>query len=218
MPNLVSMDLSAAQSALAAAGVTPKVSYVLSDTSADGTVLAQKPAAGRPMTSGVELTAAQEAVATYLSDETPIEGEPDTEVTEMDGQEYPHSFALGAGRPGSFGWSDEEVAVYDLGRHYTRLYGRVGLSDRSHSDGFARLQILTETGRKILDERLKVGKYVTLKDVDVTNVLRLRFVATPIPENEYQISDVLLADMKVLGDPAEVPTPSESPDPFEDTQ
>lgn len=201
MPNVTGMTLDTAQSDLSEYGVTPRVREVLSEEAYDATVLSQKPAAGQPFSSEVELTVSRRAQATYLADLQPVEGSPETDVVTMNGKEYSDSLILGH----PTGWYEAEVLEYDIGRYYKTLNGAIGLSSRSQGTSVVRVQLLTETGKKLIDRNVKVGETIPLNNMDITNVLRLRFELTPVPVGEWQNSEVVLGDMKVLGLPEAVP-------------
>ncbi|WP_460365998.1 NPCBM/NEW2 domain-containing protein, partial [Actinocorallia lasiicapitis] len=139
----------------------------------DGVVLGQDPEPGGAMPASVKVTVSSSKPITYLADLSPTSGElydtNDGEKYLLSGSVQPH--ALGAG--GSC-YNTERLVEYDLGSHYERLIGVVGIDDTSpNSKGKVNLEVYGD-GTKLATLSATLGKPADL-NVSMTGVLRLRF-------------------------------------------
>lgn len=198
MPTLVGLTLSAAQPALPA-GVVVEVRDVIDPSEIDGTVVAQDPAAGQPIGDTVTVDVARQHITRYLAD-LPVVTIDDFQSGSYDanGQTYAHSLAAHMSYYG-----DQAKSSYNLGRHYRRLVGTLGLSDTTE-DPKAKISFeVFADGRKVFDKTVPFGSTVEL-DLDVTNVLRLEVVNGKIALDGAGLA--VWGDLHLLGVPGEVPT------------
>jgi len=192
---------------LGALSVTPAITYVPDDSVADGTVISQSPAPGRPLTGPVTLKVARTATTVYLSDEQPVEGEPSTDAQEIDNRQYLHSVALGDAEGA---WQGTQVLEYHLGGRFTKLTGRLGLSSASHSDAVVNYRLTTIPSHGEKSGQLKVGQSTGV-NLNVTGAVRIRLVVTPSPD-EWSYSAPVFGDAKLLGFPNDLPTDTATSD------
>ncbi|HEY3673657.1 MAG TPA: PASTA domain-containing protein [Acidimicrobiia bacterium] len=195
MPDVTGKTLSVATNTLKALGANVTANDTLDDTKPDGTVVSQDPAAGSPFSPNVTLQIARQPVVTYLSDLSPVEGGADSGVATMGGTTYAHAVTFYAS-------SASTKAGYDLGRHYRRLRGTVGLRDDDQASSSVKVEVFAD-GRSIFSQTVGLGQSVEL-DLDVTNVLRLELVGTNLARTS-QLPSVVWGDVRLLGAPSEVP-------------
>ena len=196
MPDVTGESLSDATARLEGLGLTVKTSDVLDDTKTDGTVLTQDPTAGSAIGSEVTLTVARRSVSTFLADLTPVQGSVDTGPANVLGIPYAHAVELGARSGGEF-------IEYDLGLHYRRLQGMIGLRDDSGSSDQVKIEVFGN-GRLLFSQVMAIAQVAPL-DVDVTGVLRLKLSATRVSTACCASSWAVFGDIRVLGAPSDVP-------------
>lgn len=199
VPDVTGKLLSDAMNELQGIGLTVTSTDVLDDTKTDGTVIGQDPAAGSSLGTAVTLKVARKAVGTFIADLTPVEGGVATETANVSGQAYAHSVLLETCSDCTQGVS----AGYDLGRHYQRLKGTLGLRDDAPSSVNVKFEILAD-GRSLLAQTIALGQAVPV-DVDVTGTLRLTLSVTVVNPSGSSNVYAVFGDLETLGAASEVP-------------
>jgi beta-lactam-binding protein with PASTA domain len=180
-PGVVDQQLSSATASLEAIGVKVKTQDVLDETTPDGQVTAQEPAAGTTMPTEITLTVARRPQIVYLSTMSSVEGDAAAvQAVTISGTPYTRSVRQGGyslrsdGRPMSAG--------YDLGRIYHRFRATAGLVDSSPSGAQVKLEVLGD-GRPLFSQIVGLGQTEPV-DVDVTGILRLTISTSYVGNSE----------------------------------
>lgn len=213
VPRVVGQNLADAQNQLEAVGVQVATNSVPASASTlDGTVTAQKPAAGTAVTSGmtVTLTVAREDVGTFLADMNRVAGEPSTRTVTVNSVSYAHALSSRTNCPTFL--NNSYSVEYDLGRHYQTLKAMVGVTDDSAANAEVLFEVVAD-GRTVYSQTAGFGRPLPVK-VSVTGVLRLRIVATRT--NSTCVAGdpntkAVWGDAEVFGLPVDVPPASTTP-------
>lgn len=86
----------------------------------------------------------------------------------------------------------------------TRLVGQVGPRDDVSAASVYKIEIFVD-GTQVYDQTIGLGQ-ITLIDLDLTNVLRLRIQVTDLAPVGRNKQFVVFADARILGVPGVVPT------------
>lgn len=206
MPDLVGMTLGEARDKLPRS-MDVQVIEQVDENTPDGTVLSHEPAAGEDVDNTVKLVVARPAVTVYLDSVPPSAGRWGTSdqafTVGIGGKQYLH--ALGTVM-GSYCTSYPEVVEYNLSKGYRRLVAAAGISDNAE-DAAMKVQLeVFGDGRLLISEPIEFGSVVDL-DVDLTNVLRLKFQWLVTSASETCGDNTFaLGEAKLLGLANEVPT------------
>jgi hypothetical protein len=147
------------QSDTSAGGSTPSGPA----TTATASVTSESPS---PTSTSITTSAAEPL---YLSDLSSLTGAPYNGEADVNGEYFPRSVQVYL-NPGP-----QEVE-YDLGRDWQRLQATVGMRDDSASDAQVRIEMFGDNNL-LYSHVFGLGQSEPV-DVDVSNVLRLRLVAT----------------------------------------
>ena len=205
MPDLVGKLLGAARDELPVS-LEVVVEETFDNTKPDGTVTKQDPEPGGAVGRKVTLTVARPAYTVFLDSLRPASGawsNSQGEIVGMAGKAYPHSLLDSVST-----CSSKQAVEYNLSKGYRKLVTTVGLSDNSeYSPLQVQLEVFADEGRLLATANVKVGEVVPL-DLDVTNVLRLKFQWLPARATGGCNSSnaIVLGDAKLLGVAGEVPT------------
>ena len=196
MPDLVGKTEAEAKKALPGS-ITVKIKQKsVSDASKVGKVLETDPAAGAAVPTEVTLTIGAKVATIYLSDFKAVTSNRfSSEPATLNGQKYAHSILSSA-------YSEKSSIEWNLGRHFTHLSGKLGLSDNS-KDADATFTVDFYADQTLLKtETVSFGTFTDL-DLDMTNVLRLKIVVTRTTGNN---ASVVLGDAALEGSPDQVPS------------
>ncbi len=123
---------------------------------------------------------------------------------------YPNSVSLVVRSTEYESWETRE-AQYDLSSSFREFSAVLGLSNDSDSAAQIRFEIFTDNRTKPVDVRLGLGQTKRVK-FDVSNVLRLRLVATALNDEAEKASKAVFADAEVRGVEGEIVVPEPSPE------
>ena len=196
MPDLVGKTEAEAKKALPGS-ITVKIKQKsVSDASKVGKVLETDPAAGAAVPTEVTLTIGAKVATIYLSDFKAVTSNRfSSEPATLNGQKYAHSIHNDE-------YARESSTEWNLGRHFTHLSGKLGLSDNS-KDTNATFTVDFYADQTLLKtETVSFGTFTDL-DLDMTNVLRLKIVVTRTTGNK---ASVVLGDAALEGSPDQVPS------------
>ena len=117
----------------------------------------------------VTLTIGAKVATIYLSDFKAVTSAAfSSEPATLNGQKYAHAILSSA-------YSEKSSIEWNLGRHFTHLSGKLGLSDNS-KDADATFTVDFYADQTLLKtETVSFGTFTDL-DLDMTNVLRLKIV------------------------------------------
>ena len=198
MPDLVGKTEAEAKKALPGS-ITVKIKQKsVSDASKVGKVLETDPAAGAAVPTEVTLTIGAKVATIYLSDFKAVTSNRfSSEPATLNGQKYAHSILSSA-------YSEKSSIEWNLGRHFTHLSGKLGLSDNA-KDADATFTVDFYADQTLLKtETVSFGTFIDL-DLDMTNVLRLKIVVTRTDKGNSGAS-VVLGDAALEGSPDQVPS------------
>ena len=200
MPDVVGKKLADAQDALP--GIQTTLEDKIDATAADGTVIAQDPAAGAAIGGTVKLTVARQAQLVYLDSAHPASGNWSGEKSaNIAGKTYLHS--LGAD---VYSGTRTEAVEYNISKGFRRFTATAGIEDNS-GDSSLKMQLeIFADGREIFNKPVAYGT-PTPVDLDVSGVLRLRFQYEGVSGRGCCTTNYLvLGTAELLGLPGEVPT------------
>ena len=196
MPDLVGKTEAEAKKALPGS-ITVKIKQKsVSDASKVGKVLETDPAAGAAVPTEVTLTIGAKVATIYLSDLKAVTSNAfSSNPATLNGQKYAHSIYNAE-------YARDSSTEWNLGRHFTHLSGKLGLSDNS-KDADATFTVDFYADQTLLKtETVSFGTFTDL-DLDMTNVLRLKIVVTRTTGNN---ASVVLGDAALEGSPDQVPS------------
>jgi hypothetical protein len=151
-----------------------------------------------PTTTNAQVEPAQDP--TFLVDLEPVDSVPywgPSRDLDIDGTIYVHGLATRQiGSCGSSGGLSEADVEYSIGQRYTTFHAMAGVSESSSAGLPVKLEVFADS-TSIRTLTLAVGQPQSL-DLDVTNVLRLRFVATQQFEDD---ADACARVFAAMGDP-----------------
>ncbi|OXM70613.1 protein kinase domain-containing protein [Amycolatopsis vastitatis] len=203
MPNVVGKKLADAQDALP--GLQPTIEDKIDATAADGTVIAQDPAAGAAIGGAVKLTVARQAQLVYLDSVHPASGQWNSGIqnTNIAGKNYLH--AVGSEVEAN---TDIQSVEYNIAKGFRRLTATAGLDDNA-VDSTLKMQLeIFADGRQVFSKPVPYGTPVPI-DLDISGVLRLKIQWEGVSGNRSACcsgSYLVLGTAELLGLPGEVPT------------
>ena len=195
VPDVIGASLSSTRNMFPGVEVTTVYEY--DEVLADNTVIAQDPAAGTPMPAAVTLTVSRRPVTIYLAE---------METVSSDGLGACETFLDGVAFPNSMcGYYGSSEASWNLSRGFRTVTATVGRSDEAENpDTQVKVEAFLDQ-RPVWSGTVSLGTPVTM-ELDVTDALRLRLMATSLDGN---YTEVVFGDLKALGLPGEVPEPPE---------
>ncbi len=203
MPSVVGKNLADAQDALPGIQVTPVDK--IDATAADGTVIAQDPAAGAAIGGTVTLTVARQAQVVYLDSIHTATGEwsYDGENVNIAGKGYLH--AVGSSVDAN---TDTHGVEYNIAKGFRRLTATAGIDDNA-VDSSLKMQLeIFADGREVFSKPVSYGTPLPV-DVDISGVLRLRIQWEALAGKRTMCCNgnaFVLGTAELLGLPGEVPT------------
>jgi serine/threonine protein kinase len=193
---------------------TVTVQVVLQEAPAgtpDGVVLAQDPQPGAALTPTVQLTVSSQQATQYLADLTPTAGEfSSTNSADLELSGHPQLHAVGSGGNACSG--ETGTVEYDLGQHYAKLVGLVGIDDHSKdAKAQATLEVYGDQ-RKLKSYTVHLGKPQQL-DVNVTGVLHLslRWTFTGLDAAYCSGATIVIGDGQLVAASGYVPPATATP-------
>jgi serine/threonine-protein kinase len=202
MPGVVGKKLADAQDALPGIQVTTEDK--IDATAADGTVIAQDPAAGAAIGDKVTLTIARQAELVYLDSVEPASGDWSSNVknTDIAGKNYLHAVGNAVGQE-----TRTEGVEYNISKGFRRFTATVGIDDNA-GDSALKMQLeIFADGREVFNKPVPYGTPVPV-DVDISGVLRLRIQWEGVSGGDRCCTTnyIVLGTAELLGLPGEVPT------------
>ncbi|MEU4247742.1 protein kinase [Amycolatopsis sp. NPDC026612] len=207
MPNVAGKKLADAQDALPGIQVTTEDK--IDATAADGTVIAQDPAAGAAIGGPVKLTVARQAQLVYLDSGRPAAGEWSSGVQNANiaGKSYLHAVGIEVSAD-----SDTRGVEYNISKGFRRFTATAGIDDNA-VDSTLKVQLeVFADGREVFNKPVPYGTPVPV-DLDISGVLRLRIQWEGVSGNRSiccRSSYLVLGTAELLGLPGEVPTSTPS--------
>ncbi len=197
MPDWTGKQVAEAKKYFDARGVTIVVEESLDDTLTEGSIISTTPAATQSISSEIKLVVAKTPVTLVLAELEPVEQDGNC----GSGYRTGDIAVNGATQQRSVWFStyqrkDQACSVdYNLGRDWSRLKASIGISDVSKSELQCRFEIFADNN-PLFNQTVALGQLVPI-DLDVTNVLRLRIIATPV--TEVAGGDCVLASLRLIG-------------------
>jgi hypothetical protein len=203
-PDVVGQPSDQALTTLRGLGAVVTIENVYNPDAAVGTVLAQTPAAGSALGEAATIQVATGPASIFLEDLRTVTQSNwgSTANSAINGVTYVH----GVYASPEFSCSGCTVyaanAEYNLGRAFDRLQTTLGYSDTAPSSGRVRVEIFGDT-KPLYTKDIGLGDQDVV-NVNVTGVLRIRIVVTPLaPGGGYDLTTIF-GDAKILGDPVAV--------------
>ncbi|HEY3466187.1 MAG TPA: protein kinase [Amycolatopsis sp.] len=203
MPGVVGKKLADAQDALP--GIQVTTVDKIDATAADGTVIAQDPAAGAAIGDTVTLTVARQAQVVYLDSVHVAAGDwsNDVQNTNIAGKNYLHA----VGADVYYGTSAQGVE-YNISKGFRRFTATAGIDDNA-VDSSLKMQLeIFADGREVFTKPVPYGTPIPI-DLDISGVLRLRIQWEAVSGNRARCCSgnyLVLGTAELLGLPGEVPT------------
>ena len=197
MPDLVGKSETEARAALQALGAQVTTNGVFAEGRTPGTVIAESPTAGAPLTETTALTVAAAPSSVFLSALRPVSSNCSTSSSES-----VNGTALSDSVICQVAAGNTATADYVLNRHVSTLTMTAGQRDRSPTGFVMNLQVLAD-GQQVVGQRIVFGTATI--SVPVDGVLRLSVrVTTEAQQGVSMAPTVVLGSAKLIGAPAAI--------------